>query len=299
MAGDLHWSSVVLAMHMDGADASTAFTDQKGNHGTAFGNTKISTASFLPLSGNGSSARFDGVGDYVSIPDLADLNFGAGDFTISLACNLDSVVATSTLIGKWTADGSRSWQVLHTGGALYFKYTTDGTTQINVSAASGIVAGAWGQIEVCRSGASLYLRVDGNQVGTTHNIGAAAIYTSAGISEIGSSASGTQFFATGYIDEVLVTKGVARHTSDFVPPTTPFPNTFAQLSGTVKSSGGAFAARTVRAHLRDTGEVRGTVVSDATTGVFVIDVPDAAEHYVICLDAAAENALIYDLIIPT
>lgn len=41
MPYDVHWNSVVLAMHMDGTNGSTTFADVVGNTITAAGNAQI------------------------------------------------------------------------------------------------------------------------------------------------------------------------------------------------------------------------------------------------------------------
>lgn len=77
--GDPYWANVVSLLHMDGANGSTTFTDQKGKTWTPNGNVQISTAQSVF---GGSSAAFDGVNDSLSIASHADFGFGTGDWTV-------------------------------------------------------------------------------------------------------------------------------------------------------------------------------------------------------------------------
>src|SRR3990167_5725818 len=80
IGGGSAWDSYTqLLLHCDGVDAATTFTDEIGKAVTANGNAQIDTAQkkFGTASG-----LFDGTGDYLSLADSDDWNFGAGDFTI-------------------------------------------------------------------------------------------------------------------------------------------------------------------------------------------------------------------------
>ena len=76
---DAYFSDVVLLLHMGGTDGSTTFTDEKGHTVTANGDAQIDTAQ---SKFGGASALFDGSGDYLSVADSADFEFGSSDFTI-------------------------------------------------------------------------------------------------------------------------------------------------------------------------------------------------------------------------
>ncbi len=62
---DPYFSSVVLLMHMDGANGSTTFTDVIGHTVTPNGKVSITTTT---SKFGGSSASFDGTSAYLSIP---------------------------------------------------------------------------------------------------------------------------------------------------------------------------------------------------------------------------------------
>ena len=75
----------VLLLHCNGVDESTTFTDSSGggvgspHTVTAVGNAQIDTAQKKFDTG---SALFDGTGDYLSLEDSDDWDFGTGDFTV-------------------------------------------------------------------------------------------------------------------------------------------------------------------------------------------------------------------------
>src|SRR3990167_5787652 len=70
-----------LLLHMDGADASTTFTDEVGHVFTPAGNAQIDTAQ---SKFGGASGLFDGTGDYITTPNSADFDPGTGSFTAEM-----------------------------------------------------------------------------------------------------------------------------------------------------------------------------------------------------------------------
>jgi hypothetical protein len=69
------------------------------------------------------------------------------------------------------------------------------------------------------------LFIDGVSVGTPYNIGTNSILASnAGVVIIGKQNTGAaDTLFVGYIDDFRITKGLARYTTNFTPPTAPLP----------------------------------------------------------------------------
>lgn len=284
MANDPYWNSVVLAMHMD----DTGLTDLKGHAVTLNGNVaRSSTQSKF----GGYSAAFDGSGDLASVESSSDFAFGTGDFTIEFFVR--QAVAGSAVLIDCRPNSSSN-------GAYITMYVDASVIYLYVSAAVRITgpvvsAGAWHHIALSRSSGSTRLFVDGTQAGATY--ADATSYISCPVN-IGSSGD-LVWVLNGHIDDLRVTKGVARYTANFAVPTEAFPNRPMQLSGTVKDSSGNFAARTVRAYKRSTGALSDSDTSSASDGAFTLDAADGTAHYVICFDDDLnENALIFDNLIP-
>ena len=83
-------AQTVLLLHCDGTDGATTFTDSSDTSHTvtANGNAQIDTdqSKF-----GGASGLFDGTGDYLSIPDSADWDFGTGDWTIDFLIRFNAI----------------------------------------------------------------------------------------------------------------------------------------------------------------------------------------------------------------
>lgn len=218
---DPDFASVGLLLHMDGSNGSTTFTDNSSNNLTVsvFGNAQVSTSN--PKFGSG-SLLLDGTGDYLEVPDDPDWDFGTGNYTVEAWIYLSSTaVFAAPIVGRGTTSALRSWGVRFLGsasGSTRLSWYRPTQTAVFVNWSPSV--NTWYHVAACRSGTSLRFFVDGSQVGSTatdnQDYDARAYAVRVGY-------DGTNFFP-GQIDEVRVTKGVARYTANFTPPTAPFPD---------------------------------------------------------------------------
>ncbi len=290
MANDPYWNSVVLAMHMD----DTGLTDLKGHTVTRVGNAARSSAQ---SKFGGYSAYFDGAGDYLTTPSSADFSVFSDDFTIEFCFYLNSTANYPHLVNVGAAETNRLGMFL-SGGTLVVFVKTSTSTYGNILSSTSLQVGQWYHTAVTKTDGTWRLFVDGNVVATSSStiIPSGAFSVCCGLQNFGGFASD---YLSGYIDDLRITKGVARYIANFTVPTEAFPNTSPQLIGTVTDANSNFVARTVRSYRRSDGIVGGTTVSSASDGTFSVSAYDGSAHYVVCLDDDLdENALIFDNITP-
>jgi hypothetical protein len=87
------------------------------------------------------------------------------------------------------------------------------TTPVGTISAVTAVFGAWNHVALCRSGTSTRLFLNGTQVGSTQT-------DSTNYASTEFQLGGSNF--NGLVDEVRITKGVARYTGNFTAPTAAF-----------------------------------------------------------------------------
>lgn len=218
---DLYWDDVVLAMHMDGIDGSTTFTDEKGHSATRFGNAVISTTQ---SKFGGASAYFDGSGDYLTFPYSTDFNAGDSDFTISGWFRLTSLPGANRYIFSTVNTSGTFASMFHIGvteaGLLTAQCTNSGwATTVALYGPAALNTDTWYYFMFLRSGSTYSLYQDGVLCGTS---------TPAGITlqnnglTIGALFAGSDTFP-GYIDDLLLTINTAR--TDFSVPSQSFSET--------------------------------------------------------------------------
>lgn len=213
---DPDFTSVTSLLHFDGTNGSTTFTDSAGSPRTwtASGNAQLSTTS--PKFGT-ACLLLDGTGGYISsTSNLATSGF-PGDFTVEAWVRPDITAGSGfrAIITPGSVTGGFVFG-LNNGAAYHGRFgvavDTQGTTVLSTS--------AYTHVAVCRSGTNVRLFVDGVQDGATFANGVAYPNASALI-YIGTGAG--QFF-DGRIDDLRITRGVARYTANFTPPTAAFPD---------------------------------------------------------------------------
>ena len=224
---DPDFANVSLLLHGDGANGSTTIIDSSPSPKTvtAFGNAQISTTQ---SKFGGASIAFDGSGDYLIVTENEALEPGGSDLTWEMWINTDSSTRYATLYSRTPAAFSTGmWSLLmnnnsNTSGDVAL-YAGDYSSTLPLLSTSGVSVrgGAWHHVAVVRNGTAWALYVDGTSRST--NTWSVAISDIAGAVYIGRD----QFYGrdfNGYIDDLRITKGVARYTSNFTPPTAPFPD---------------------------------------------------------------------------
>lgn len=206
-----------LLLHFDGANGSTAIVDSSANARTAtiFGDTQISTAQSVF---GGSSGLFDGTGDYLTFADHADFDFGNGDFTIEFRLRPATVAGVTTIISKRNlGTNSQPFHIIINAGVLQFYCSSNGTSLDIANAVSmgSISAGSWQKFAISRAGSAWRTFKDGVQVSSFTS--SAAVVANSSVVYVGAQNNGGNLY-NGHMDEVRVSKGIARWTADYTPP---------------------------------------------------------------------------------
>lgn len=95
VAVDPYWANVALAMHMDGADNGTTFTEQKSKSIT---NTSCVTKTAVKKYGT-ASAYFNG-GAKLVVGNYSDLYLSTGSWTVELFMNASNVTGPGNLVSQ-------------------------------------------------------------------------------------------------------------------------------------------------------------------------------------------------------
>ena len=208
-------ANTTLLLHMDGDESDS-------NHTVTFnGDADLSATSKWD-----GSLYFDGSGDYLSIPDSDDWDFGSDDFTIDAWVKVANSYTTqhSTIVAQYDWDSSdMAWNLQKlrnsSGNNLYFTISTDGSNWFAIQSDSAL-SEDWNHVAVVSDGNEISLYVNGAK--QTQTMSAQVINPSSNLLYIGGKDDSYPNVCNGYIDELRISKGVARWTSNFVPDTSPY-----------------------------------------------------------------------------
>ena len=199
-----------VSLLLDGTDLQDKSLDTKAI--TVNGNAQVSTTQ---SKWNGSSLYFDGTGDYLTIPTSSDFSFGTGDFTIEFWAHLTLLSSTRILVDFRSSGSSQLAPTIFTSGTQ-LRFFNSGSNQITGGTLSTSV---WYHVAVSRQGTNTRMFLDGVQTGSTYSD--SSDYPSRPVA-VGGYPYASGFDSKGYIQDLRITKGVARYTANFTPPTQPF-----------------------------------------------------------------------------
>ena len=213
-------ANTVALLHMDGADASTTFTDESGKTWTAGGNAQIDTAQYKF---GGASGLFDGSGDYIDTPDSADFHVSNEDFTIDMwirPAALNQIGFICAQADSGGADASISWYMrMQADESIIAGIVSGGTLYEAAIAANSYAANTWGHLALIRYSNTIKLFWNGTAGATTANVTGVTANNSTNKPTIGRLGEYNGHYYSGWIDEFRFSKGIARWTANFTPPT--------------------------------------------------------------------------------
>ncbi len=220
-------------LHMNGTDGSPTFTDSAsgGTHTwTARGTAQIDTAQYKF---GGASGLFDGNSDWIDTPTSADFSFGTGDFTIDGWIKFATTTPQQGIVGAFV-DSNNVFQIWFFGNAgagynyRWLFYHKDNTTVRGQYICSGDQpnpgTASWHHWAWVRSGSNAYFFLDGTSIALTQTVAWGSLTNINSVYQVGAAknVAGAQVYVNGWLDEVRISKGIARWTSNFTPPTSEY-----------------------------------------------------------------------------
>ena len=145
-------------------------------------------------------------------------NFGTGDFTVEFWINASASGSYTQVIGTIVSSNENgTWRIGNRFNSLNQIYFARGTgSGFNEFQASvNVNDGAWHHVAVVRYSGTITIYADGISSASSSITGTC---TSANPLYVGYNGRDNAYI-TGYLDDVRITKGVARYTGNFTPPT--------------------------------------------------------------------------------
>lgn len=216
---DPNFSSVVALLSGDGANGSTTITDSSPLAANWTGGPNAIISSAQSKFGGTSIQLNWGSSQLVPSADSSNFSFGTGDFTIEAWYNTSNGWGANYIF-DFNIDGTASRPALLLDYTV-LRYWINGTYVIESPA---VVVGTWNHIAISRASGQTRMFLNGTQVGSTY-IGSDNIVAPTS-RPLFSSAGGVGYVGSygwdGYLDDIRITKGVGRYTTNFTPPTSAF-----------------------------------------------------------------------------
>ncbi len=207
-------------MHFDGADIASALQDSSGTDKvvTAYGDFQIGDAQGAGIA----SGLFNGTDSYLDLPDSDDWNFGNGNFTIDFWIKFNSTSGDQTIISQYE-DSSNYWGIGKNSENKLLMYFYDEATykgRYTMASPSSISADTWYHLAFVRSGTTGYIFING----VSQTLTESTAFETNDLGDMGAALTVGKInsgqYVNGWIDELRVSKGIARKFGiDTLPPT--------------------------------------------------------------------------------
>ncbi|MDP6587582.1 MAG: LamG domain-containing protein, partial [Anaerolineales bacterium] len=283
--GDVHFSKVTAMFNFDGSDGDTTTSGLDSSNK----NLTVSYSSGDQLSNTqkkfGATSLY--VADNVTLSSSDGFNMGTGDFTIEAWYYFTSFSNSFGHYDQWagTTTGSGNVQMWNSTSAQgKIKWYYDGSS--NFTSSTTMSTGQWYHVAYVRESGTLKIYFNGTVDSNTQSY--SSQFGKTGTVYLGDQHAGGGSAPQYYIDDLRVTKGLARYTSNFTAPTsahlTAGGDSFKQVivnedaDGVIVGTGGINPVRIAKAWVHFDGTAVTTLesynissVTDRGTGLYKIN----------------------------
>jgi len=205
-----------LLIHFDNFDTSNLYRAETGQTLSFYGTAQLDNSQ---QKFGDSSLLLDGNSDYITIPDSDDWYFD-GDFTIDFWVRFNSLPAVSSgmvLFNQYQGGGDFSVINLQNISGTYrisVEFANTGVSDTSSYRDVTVTTGVWYHIALVASGNISYIFLNGIQQG---DVGPKIYTTNLNGNLYFGAFAGTVAYLDGHLDEIRISKGIARWTSNFTP----------------------------------------------------------------------------------
>jgi YD repeat-containing protein len=210
---DTYFENVSLLLHANGSNGMASIVDASLSHRAvvANGNAQLTTTQSRF---GGASMLFDGSGDYASLVHNSALEPNS-DYTLEGWIRPSAVTGVRAIACKRPSVAFSGFQFLVNGGKLDL-YVAGSGSVLNLVGSTAVAPDAYQHVAFVRSGNVFYLFLDGHLEGSGAISGNYVESSDALL--FGRCQPNFSWDFNGAMDEIRVTKGVARYTANFTPP---------------------------------------------------------------------------------
>ena len=301
--GDTHFSKVTAMFNFDGSDGDTTTTGLDASNK----NLTISYGSGDQLSNTqkkfGATSIY--VADGIELSSSDGFNMGTGDFTLEAWFYFTSFANSFAMFDQWNSSGStrnQLWHSTNNDGKLHWYYA--GTSNFT-SADPAVSTGAWTPIALVRHSGTLKMYINGTAESNTasHSGQFGRSHTMYFGDQHGGGAGAPQY----YMDDLRITKGLARYTANFTAPTTAHLTSAgdslkniivnSDADGVIVGTGGINPVRLAKSWVNFTGSGTPSInasynvssITDTDTGRYTVNFSTALTDANYCFAGSAGN----------
>lgn len=226
--------AIVLASHFNGSNGQQTYTAETGQVFTFYDGAELSTTQ---KKFGTTSLYLPGDGDYVTIPDNANLTLADNNFTFHFWVYVPEGLGQKSSIWSQFSDSapykthfnimlnypnteSVSIFADSDGDAPYWDIISGDPGGDGVGTQGLLTTGEWHHVAVVRNGNNWRTYIDG--VKDIDITAAGSVYDSDQVARIGYLFSVDPCWGHYYLDELIIDNGNALWTDDFIPPTSEF-----------------------------------------------------------------------------
>ena len=177
--------------------------------------------------GDDASIKFDGTGDFLSVPDSADWEVGTNSATWEFWVRPEQV---NTVLWERGDNAERAWQIFlrsDTKIEIYLS-NTNGSWDFDVTSAAtlsgaGTTSKAWYHIALVKNGSDIRLYINGVLDSNFSSTTQASVNTGSTYTNYIGAFNGSSNLYVGYMSDIRFSNS-ARYTSNFTPPAAAFSN---------------------------------------------------------------------------